>query len=408
MVTVGRWLLPDRGQVGSAIDPFRLTDYFTELTIPDDSPYVGKTVREIEEREGHQQLFVTGWLREGRQRRAPFGDDPVAAGDVLLVRTSPEQIVAIREQQGIDLHPVAQYVEDGHVKSSGDDDEDEKLMQALVAPQSDLAGRTLADIDFRERYGGAVVVGLWRSRGWLNEELSRIRLRAGDALIVQGDEDALARVANDRAFLMMVPFSGEAKPRRRAPVAGLVMLGTVFLAAFSVLPLAVAMMAGAVAMVATGCIRPRQAYRAIDARVYVFIAGAIPLGDAMEKSGASKLMAGWIQSAVGGLNETIVLLVIFGIVAVLTQFMSDSATVALFGPVAVALAAGLGRSPEAFVVTVAMAAVAAFLTPIGHHGNLLIYGPGRYQFADFVRVGTPMTILIGVVSVLVAQRIWPG
>jgi di/tricarboxylate transporter len=103
-----------------------------------------------------------------------------------------------------------------------------------------------------------------------------------------------------------------------------------------------------------------------------------------------------------------VLLVIFALVAILTQFMSDAATVALFGPVAAALAQGLGRNPEAFVVTVAMAAVAAFLTPIGHHGNLLIYGPGRYQFADFVRVGAPLTALIGIVVVVVAQMVWPG
>src|SRR5207302_1426921 len=127
------------------------------------------------------------------------------------------------------------------------------------------------------------------------------------------------------------------------------------------------------------------------------------LGDAMEKSGSSRVLSDWLQAAVGGLNETLVLLAVFGIVAVITQFMSDSATVALFGPVAAALAQGLGRNPEAFVVTVAMASVAAFLTPIGHHGNLLIYGPGRYQFADFVRVGTPLTILIGIVTVFVAQ-----
>ncbi len=392
MLTIGRWLLPDRGEADSSADPFRLTDFFTDLTVEAGSEYAGKSVREIEQREGHQQLFVTGWLRNGRPLRAPFGDDTVQAGDVLLVRTSPEQIVAMHEAAG---------ERDG-------DDLNGKLVQALVAPASDLAGRRLGDVDLRDRYGDISVVGLWRSRGWVNEELSRVRLREGDALVLQGAEEALARIGNDRAFLMMMPFAGESRPRGRAPVAAVVMVGTVLLAAFNVLALPVAMLAGAVAMVVSGCIRPRQAYRAIDPRIYIFIAGAIPLGDAMEKSGASRMLAGWIQGAVGGLNESLVLLVIFAIVAVLTQFMSDSATVALFGPVAVALAAGLGRNPEAFVVTVAMAAVAAFMTPIGHHGNLLIFGPGRYQFADFVRVGTPLTLVIGVVVVLVAQLVWPG
>jgi di/tricarboxylate transporter len=320
-------------------------------------------------------------------------------------------MVSIREQPGIELHPLTQYQPDepstnGHAGEKGQVELD-KLVQAIVAPGSELAGRTLGEIDFRRRYG-PIVLGLWRRRGWLNEELSRIKLREGDALVLHGDDEDIARVANDRAFLMLVPFHGEARPRGKAPLAGAIMLGAVLLAAFNVLSLAIAMLIGAVAMVLTRCIRPRQAYRAIDARIFVFIAGAMPLGDAMDKSGSSQLMANWLQGAVGHLNETIVLLVVFAIVAVITQFMSDAASVALFGPVAAALALALGRNPEAFVVTVAMAAVAAFLTPIGHHGNLLVYSPGRYQFADFVRVGTPLTIVIGVVVVLVAQIVWPG
>lgn len=169
-----------------------------------------------------------------------------------------------------------------------------------------------------------------------------------------------------------------------------------------------ATLAGAVATVLAGCLTTRQAYRAIDTRVYVFIAGAIPLGAAMQKSGAASLLAGWLHNAVGEWNQTVILLALFGIVAVLTQLMSDAATTALFAPVAVALAQALGRSPEPFVITVAMAAVAAFLTPIGHHGNLLVYGPGRYRFIDFIRVGTPLTILIAVEVSLLVPIIWPG
>jgi di/tricarboxylate transporter len=404
MLTLGRALLPDRGKSDTGGDRFRLTDYFTELKVLPDSPYVGKSIGEIEAGEGHQQLFVTGWLRHGSSLRAPYGDRALAAGDVLVVRTSPEEIVSIQERPGLELHPKAQY---SATAPPSDDEGDTKLVQALVAPGSELAGRSLGELDFRRRYG-AIVVGLWRPRGWINEELSRIKLREGDALVLQGDEEALSRVASDRAFLMMVPFQGEARPHGKAPLAGLIMLGAVAMAAFAIVPLDIAMLSGAVAMVLTGCIRPRQAYRAIDPRIYVFIAGAIPLGDAMEKSGSSQVLSDWLQAAVGGLNETLALLAVFAIVAVITQFMSDSATVALFGPVAAALAQGLGRNPEAFVVTVAMAAVAAFLTPIGHHGNLLIYGPGRYHFADFVRVGTPLTILIGIVTVFVAQLVWPG
>jgi di/tricarboxylate transporter len=123
---------------------------------------------------------------------------------------------------------------------------------------------------------------------------------------------------------------------------------------------------------------------------------------------SSGLLAGWLQAALGGWPERLVLLALFTVVAVLTQLMSDAATTALFAPVAVVLARGLGHAPEAYVVTVAMAAVASFLTPIGHHGNLLVYGPGGYRFTDFVRVGTPLTALIAVVVVLLVPLLWPA
>jgi di/tricarboxylate transporter len=159
-------------------------------------------------------------------------------------------------------------------------------------------------------------------------------------------------------------------------------------------------------MVLTGCLGVGQAYRAIDTRIYVFIAGAIPLGAAMKASGASERLAGWLQAAVGEWSQTAVLLALFAVVAVVTQLMSDAATTALFAPVAVALAGALGHAPEPYVVTVAMASVVAFLTPIGHHGNLLVYGPGGYRFTDFVRVGAPLTVVAALVVVLLAPLVF--
>ncbi len=226
--------------------------------------------------------------------------------------------------------------------------------------------------------------------------------------MLQGDEDALDRVAEDRDFLMMAPFHGEARPRRKMWVAAAIMLAAILAAAFNVLSIEIAALAGATGMVLARCLTPGQAYRAIDGRIYVFIAGAIPLGAAMQKSGAADLLAGWLQQVVGGWSQLVILLVIFAIVGVLTQFMSDAATTALFAPVAMALAQALGQPPEPYVVTVAMAAVASFLTPIGHHGNLLVYGPGRYQFADFVRVGAPLTVVVAVIVVFLAPLLWRG
>jgi di/tricarboxylate transporter len=160
-------------------------------------------------------------------------------------------------------------------------------------------------------------------------------------------------------------------------------------------------------MLLTRCISTRQAYQSIDTRIYVFIAGAIPLGLAMEKSGTAALLGGWLQDLVVTWDTPWILFTLFLVSGLLTQIMSDAATTALLAPIALALARGLQLPPEPFVITVAMAAVASFFTPIGHHGNLLIYGPGRYQFADFLRVGIPLTFLVGIIVSIMAPMLWP-
>ena len=406
IVLCGRWLLPQRAGAADTASRFRLDDYFTEITILEDSPFRDQTVQEVEKSDRYD-VKVVGLVRHGRHLGRPSRDERLQPGDVLLVRTSPEQILAFREDKGVELHPVAQYGAEA-ARGGGEKDEEiaDRLVQAVVAPSSDLIGRTLSEIDFRSRYG-AIVVSLWRREGWLQGEMAQISLRPGDVLVLQGDDEDIERVGADPGFLMMVPFQGEAKPRAKAPLASAIMLATIVIASLN-LPLHLVTLGGAVAMVLTGCIRVSRAYRAIDPRIYVFIAGAIPLGAAMKKCGAADLLAQWLQAAVGGWSPTFVLLAVFAVVAVLTQFMSDAATTALFAPVAVALATGLGHPPEPYVITVAMAAVASFLTPIGHHGNLLIYGPGGYRFSDFVRAGVPLTVIVAVIVVLLARVLWPA
>jgi di/tricarboxylate transporter len=163
------------------------------------------------------------------------------------------------------------------------------------------------------------------------------------------------------------------------------MLGTVFGATLSQVGLGLAALSGAAAMVLTRCLTPRQAYRAIDVRMFIFVAGAIPLGKAMKQTGTAELFAGWLRAGVGGWDERLILLALF---------------------LTIALAATLGHAPEAYVVTVAMAAVTAILTPMSHH-NLIIYSPGGYRFFDYTRVGAPLTALLAIATALLAPFVWP-
>lgn len=413
MLLVGSRLLPQRPgkRSDSAEGRYQLDGYYTELSLAADSPFERMTLAEFEA-ECNGRFQVVGWLREGVPQKRPYHQRPLNARDVLLVRTTPDELATIQQEPGINLHPIVKYkngiqaAETAVVDKPEKEEAAEQMIQAVVAPRAKFPGRTIGQINFLARYN-LIVVGIWRRSAWLRAELSNVRLREGDVLLLYGGEDAFERLSRDRDFLMLVPFKGEPFMRHRAPLAGLIMVASIIVAAMGVLPVDIALLTGALIMVLMRCISAEQAYRAIDVRIYVFIAGAIPLGLAMQSTSTAQLLADGLYHLLAGWPPTLILLLLFVAAALVTQMMSDAGTVALLGPVAISLALALHHSPEAYVVTVAIAAVASFLTPIGHHGNLLIYGPGGYQFADFIKVGLPLTLLVAMVTAGLAQAIWP-
>jgi di/tricarboxylate transporter len=406
---VGRFLLPDRKGSDDSVDHFRLDGYYTELVLLPDSRLIGKTIQEVEEQQP-VDFKVSAWYRNKRQREKPYGTKKTQAGDVLVIRTSPDKLATIEKEPGLALQPLEKYKETVAPSQEGENGKEDlasRLVQSVVAPRSELIGKTIGRINFIENYG-VIVVGVWRRKGWLRTELSRVKLREGDVLVMTGDQEAIRRISEDRSFLLLVPFRGEPKPVHRARLAGIIMLISIVMAALSIVPVEIAFVTGALVMILSGCISTGQAYQSIDARIFIFIAGAIPLGLAMQETGTADLLAGWLQGLVSGWEIHWILLALFVVTGLVTQVMSDAGTTALFGPIAIALAQGLGLRAEPFVVTVAMAAVTSFFTPIGHHGNLLIYGPGRYQFGDFVRVGVPLTLIVAVIVSFIAPLLWPS
>ncbi len=406
---LARYLLPSHHSGSDSTDHFRLEGYFTELVVLPNSTMAGKTIRQIEE-EQDVDFKVSAWYREDRPRNRPFGSKKAQEGDVLVIRTSPDKLATIEKEPGIAIRPLEKYKEMSLHAQENENNKEElsaRLVQSVVAPRSEFIGKTIGKIDFLQRYG-VIIVGVWRSKGWLRTKLSRHRLREGDVLVMTGDDSAFKQISEDQSFLMLVPFKGEPKPRHKARLAGTIMLLSTIVATLNILPLEIVFLAGAAVMILSGCISMSQAYQSIDTRIFVFIAGAIPLGLAMQKTGTADLMAGWLEGVVVNWDIHWILFAFFIITGLATQVMSDSATVALFGPIALALAKGIGVPPEPLVVTVAMAAVTSFFTPIGHHGNLLIYGPGGYQFSDFMRVGIPLTLIVAVIVTIMAPLIWTG
>ncbi|WP_240125626.1 SLC13 family permease [Thermomonas alba] len=393
-----RWLLPKRSGEGGEDDYLRLGRFRTELLVVPGGQWATRTLAEMQKAIG-PSVQVLGWLRDGVMRTDLTASSPLLGGDILLVEAGADELMSLHDDPGLDLDAIARY---GHQLTG---EGRPQLVQTVVAPGSAFIGRSIRELDFSRQYH-AVIAGLWRHAGQVAERLSDARLREGDLLVLWGHPSRLAELASSHGFLLLAPFAGEAKRRLRAPLALAILGGTILLAASNRLPAPLAFLLGAVAMVATRCIDIQQAYREIDARIFVMIAGVIPLGIAMEQTGTADLLAGGLAHLVAHWPPLAVLLVMFTAAALLTQPMSDAATVALLGPVAISLAQLLHLPPTPFVVCTAMGAVVAFLTPIGHHGNLLILGPGQYRFADFLRVGLPLTVLLGLVSAWMARWLW--
>jgi di/tricarboxylate transporter len=401
---LGRWLVPKRSGENPQPDYLRLERYYTELVVEKESPWIGKTRGEFE-KSFRERLQLVDWLRHGLRRRQQESAEPLQAGDVFLVRASPDEIASIRHEPGLALHAVAKYGEQSGDSQRNELLGEEQLVQAVVAPHSEFAGRSVADIDFLQNLG-VVVVGLWRKEGWLRGELSEMLLEEGDLLVLWGRQHNFEQLSSHHGFLLLMPFNAKQKSRSRAPLALLIMATSILAAATELLSPQIAFLTGAVAMVLTRCVGIEQAYREIDVRIFVMIAGVIPLGIAMEQTGTAALFADFLLGHAAHWSPLTLLLVMFAAAALLTQVLSDAATTVLLCPIALALAAGLGLPPAPFVVCTAIGAVASFLTPIGHHGNLLILNPGQYTFGDFLRVGVPLTLLIAFTSAWMARWMW--
>jgi len=393
-----RWFLPKRGGEHGDDGYLRLDRYRTELLIVEGSRWSTRPLAELQKALG-DRFVMTGWLRDGQRRQDLGPSSPLISGDILLVEASADALASLHDDAGLDLNAIKRFGE------HADGDGEPQLVQAVVAPGSEFIGRSVRELDFARRFH-AVIAGLWRRQGAVAPRLSDARLREGDLLVLWGRPARFTELAAHHGFLMLVPFAGEARRRIRAPLALAILGLTVLTAATEWLPAPLAFLLGAVAMVATRCVDVEQAYREIDVRIFVMIAGVIPLGVAMEQTGTAQLLAQGMLHVIAGWSPLMILLVMFTAAALLTQILSDAATTVLLGPIAISLAQSLGLPPTPFVVCTALGAVVAFLTPIGHHGNLLILGPGQYRFGDFLRIGLPLTTLIALVSAWMARWLW--
>lgn len=284
--------------------------------------------------------------------------------------------------------------------------EGSRLVEATLAPRSTLSGKTLKELDFYHRYG-LTVIGIRRHGETIREPLAQVRLRFGDTLLLRGTPERIRRLSPDTDFLLLEPVENPAPDYTRTGRAVIIFVGAIGLAAVGGLHISLAATLGAVAMVLSGCLRIEEAHRAIDWRTIIAIGGMMPLGTALETTGAAGLIAESL-ARVGAVGGPLLACTIIGIATIgLTQLLTNAATAILVGPVALGVADAMGISPYPVMMIVAIAASTAFVTPIGHQSNLLVYNAGGYRFSDFVKVGLPLTLLILAAALIAVPLFWP-
>ncbi|MBD1545016.1 SLC13 family permease [Roseibium aggregatum] len=275
------------------------------------------------------------------------------------------------------------------------------LAEVVVAPASRMMGRTLLQSGFHAETG-CVVMGIQRRSRMPRMAMNNIRLEAGDVLLVGGSADQIASLRGNRDVLLLDWSTAEVPRRRYAPRALAIFLAVVGLSASGLIPIVTAAIAGTFAMVASGCLNVRQAMRAIDSRIFMLVGASLAGAVALETTGGATAIAATLVSLLKGQSPTVILSALYLIVMVLTNFLSNNAAAVLFTPIAINMSNQLGQSPEAFVVCLLLAANSSFATPIGYQTNLIIMGPGHYRFSDFIRAGTPLSLILWVTFSLVA------
>ncbi|MGB3614319.1 MAG: SLC13 family permease, partial [Elainellaceae cyanobacterium] len=390
-----RWLLPDRQAVLSDSDDLR--EYTVEMQVEPDTPLVGKTVETAGLRH-LPNLYLAEICRRGQVLPAVGPQEPLQANDRLRFVGVIDSILDLQRIRG--MQPATDQV--AKLSSPGE----RSLIEAVVSNTCPLIGQTIREGRFRTQYN-AVVVAAARNGDRLTGKIGDIRLRAGDTLLLEASSDFVnkRRISRDFYLVSSVPNSEPIRHGRSRIAFGLT-LAMVLLAAVGWLSMLQAAVLAAVGMIALGCCSPAQAMRSIDWSVLLVIAGALALGQGLDITGAAEAIATGVVGVAGN-NPWLALAAVYAVTTVLTEIITNNAAAALVFPIAFSLANQLGVSYLPFVIGIMVAASASFATPIGYQTNLMVCGPGGYRFADFLRVGVPLNVLYGVITVAIAPLIYP-
>ena len=394
-------LLPkiNRGAGATPETRFSIEDYITEVGLPANSPYVGKTVRDLEAL-GDGDVTVAAIVRENHRRYIPAGFWPLFAGDILVLKADTHALSKLVDAAGLELIPGEEVAPDDARE------EDLAVVEAVITANSPTIGSTVEQVALRERYG-LNLLALGRSGRRIAQRLRRVRFQEGDLLVLQGREE---RLADKLAALGCLPLAERYVPlgRTRNLYLPAVILGiALVLVTTETVTVPVGFFGAAVAMLTLQLLTLKEAYDAVEWPVLVLFSALIPVSEALQTTGATALVAGWLSVAAHHLPPLGSLGMMLVAAMALTPFLNNAATVLVMAPVGASLAKQLGLNPDPFLMAVAVGAACDFLTPIGHQCNTLVMAPGGYRFGDYWRLGLPLSVMVAVLGTFLISLFWP-
>jgi di/tricarboxylate transporter len=396
MLVAQRFLLPDLGIPDSAADDHR-GRYLVELRVPEKSSVIGRAGSVAIPVEA-KDVFLLENFRDGRPLAQPRAET-IMAGDRLLIRGDWNEVQRVRRDLQLHHDRVARDLD-------GDPGDTRVHAEVMIAPGSPLAGKSLVQLRFGHVYR-VRVHGMQRSGPQPRQPLDHIPLAVGDILLVDATASALEDLRSDPGVLLIGQREQPRVDLRRALLSLLVMAGAIGVAVLGWMPIVASSLLGCAALVMLRCLRPEEAYAAIDWRVIVLLAGVLPLGIALQKSGGADWVAQHVLGWLSGYGPLVMLAAIYLLTATMTEVMSNNAAAVLVVPIAISTAEAMGVDAKPFLVAVAFAASTSFATPVGYQTNTMVYTAGGYRFADFPKIGIPLNLLFWAMAVLLIPRYFP-
>ena len=389
MILVSDVLLPDRGRNKDFIKNGNMNIYFTEVTIPSSSELVGQSVRNSR-LQRRFDVDVLELQRNGKVILPPLADRKFEPEDRLIVRVTRSDLLRLQQEHTILLAENKRSIDGTNLLST---EEGTKTFEALLPSGSTLAGASLRELRFRQRHN-ATVLALRRGQQTVQERLGQAVLRAGDVLLLQAPLDSIRGLQASNDLLILDQFEDDLPFLIRKPIAIAIAIGMVLLPSLTNIPLVGSVLLALIAMVAFGCLRPAEIQRSIRLDIILLLGSLSSFSVAMQVTGLADLIAINLDFVLSGMPLYFALIVIFVATVILTQFISNAASVALILPVAIQFSSVLGISPNALIMLVLFGASQSFLTPMGYQTNLMVYGPGRYRFFDIAKYGAGLTLIM--------------